>query len=152
MTGRVALRAALGLLVVSGLVVGCWAAFAPHSFFVSFPGGGHVWAGVDGPYNEHLVRDVGDLNLALAAVTAGAFVWLTRPLTIAAALAWVVYSVPHFAYHAANTQVVTGGDRVPELASLAVPIVLGAALLLVARRAPTWARAVSAGAPATAGG
>ncbi len=152
MSGRVAVRAGLGILVVSGLVVGCWAALAPHSFFTSFPGGGHVWAGTDGPYNEHLVRDVGDLNVALAAVTAGAFVWLNRPLAIAAALAWVVYSVPHLAYHAANTQVVTSGDRVPELVSLAIPIVLGVAVLAVARTASTWDRAVSARAPAPARG
>jgi hypothetical protein len=152
MSGRAAIRAVFGILVVSGLLVGCWAAFAPHSFFVSFPGGGHAWAATDGPYNEHLVRDVGGLNLALVAVSACAFVWLTRPLAIAAALAWVVYSVPHFAYHAANTQAVTSGDRVPELVSLAIPIVLGVALLVAARTPSTWSRAVAGRIPAPADG
>ena len=41
---------------------------APKSFYEDFPGAGRVWVAVDGPYNEHLVRDVGSLNLALAFV------------------------------------------------------------------------------------
>jgi len=125
------LRVALGMLAVSALAVGVWASVAPHSFFSSFPGLGHVWAAGDGPYNEHLTRDVGDLNLALAVVSICAVVWLTRPIVLATALAWLVYSVPHFAYHAANLQAVAADDRVAELASLAVPIVLGVLVLAV---------------------
>ena len=131
MSARLTLRVALGILAVTGLVVGVWAAAAPHSFFTSFPGLGHQWVAGDGPYNEHLVRDVGDLNLALAVVTGCALVWATRPIVVAAAAAWLVYSVPHFAYHAANLQAVASGDRVAVLASLAVPILVGAAVLVV---------------------
>ena len=131
MSARLTLRVALGILAVSGLVIGFWAAAAPHSFYSSFPGAGHAWVAGDGPYNEHLVRDVGDLNLALAVVMIAAAVSLTRPVVIAAALATLVYSVPHFAYHAANLQTVAAGDRVAELASLAVPILLGVVVLAV---------------------
>ena len=35
-------------------------------FYDDFPGLGRSWVAADGPYNEHLVRDVGALNLALA--------------------------------------------------------------------------------------
>jgi hypothetical protein len=132
-SARVTARVALGILAVSGLFVGVWAAVAPHSFFSSFPGGGHMWAASDGPYNEHLVRDVGDLNLALVAVTVCACVWLSRSLAVAAALAWLVYSVPHFAYHALNLQAVSGDDKVAELVSLAFPIVLAACVLVAVR-------------------
>ncbi len=131
MSARLTLRVALGILVVSGLTVGVWASAAPHAFFSSFPGLGHAWVAGDGPYNEHLTRDVGDLNLALALVTACAAVWLTRPLVLAAAGAWLVYSVPHFAYHAANLQAVAADERVAVLVSLAVPILLGAVVLAV---------------------
>jgi hypothetical protein len=131
MSGRLTLRVALGILAVTGLAVGVWASVAPHAFFSSFPGLGHAWVAGDGPYNEHLVRDVGDLNLALALVTVAAALWLTRPVVVAAAAAWLVYSVPHFAYHAANLQAVAADDRVAELGSLAVPIVLGAVVLAV---------------------
>ena len=56
-------RVGLGLLAVSAAIVGFWAEFAPKSFYDDFPGGGHHWVRVDGPYNQHLVRDVGQWNL-----------------------------------------------------------------------------------------
>lgn len=146
MSDRTTLRIALGILVVTGLFVGVWAAVAPHSFFLDFPGFGHQWVATDGPYNEHLVRDVGDLNLALAAVTTGAALWLSRPLTLTAALAWLVYSVPHFAYHALNLQVLNADDRVPTLVTLAVPIVMALVVLVVA--GPTGREAPAEPAPA----
>ena len=148
MSARITARVALGILVFSGLFVGVWAAVAPHSFFSSFPGGGHMWAASDGPYNEHLVRDVGDLNLALVAVTVCACVWLSRSLAIATALAWLVYSVPHFMYHALNLQTVSGDDKVASLVSLAIPIVLAICVLVAVRptRQPAG-RAVPVGTP-----
>jgi len=132
MSDRTTLRVALGILVLTGLFVGVWAALAPRSFFLDFPGFGHQWVATDGPYNEHLVRDVGELNLALATVTAAAALRLSRPLTLSAALAWLVYSVPHFAYHAFNLQVLSPDDRVPTLVSLAIPIVVAVVVLVVA--------------------
>ena len=147
MSARPAARAALGILVFTGLFVGVWAAVAPRSFFLDFPGFGHTWTASDGPYNEHLVRDVGDLNLALAVLTACAVVWMTRPLAVAASGAWLVYSLPHFAYHAFNLAAVSGtGDQVAELVSLSLPILLAAVVLTVA------ARTDAAWAPTGAGG
>ena len=56
----------VALVVIAGGtgVVGLWATASPESFYDDFPGMGRVWVAVDGPYNEHLVRDVGGLNLA----------------------------------------------------------------------------------------
>jgi hypothetical protein len=145
-SARVAVRVALLVLVVTALLVGVWAAIAPRSFYLDFPGGSHTWVSADGPYNEHLVRDVGELNLALAVVTACALVWLTRAVTIATAVAWLAYSVPHFAYHAFNLGVVSGSDQPAELVSLAVPILLAGVVLVLATRTdvaanPSTARA-----------
>jgi hypothetical protein len=95
-----ALRVLLGVLTASATVVGVWAAFAPRSFYDNFPGLGQMWVAVDGPYNEHLVRDVGALNLALAVVTLCALVSLARSTIVASALGWLVYGIPHFVYHA----------------------------------------------------
>jgi hypothetical protein len=92
-----------------------------------------MWTASDGLYNEHLVRDVGDLNLALVAVTVGASVWWSRSLAVAAALAWLVYSVPHFTYHASNLQTVSGDDQIAELVSLAIQIVLAVCVLAAVR-------------------
>ena len=64
-------RIIVALLAISALVLGFWAAFDPRGFYANFPGGGRHWVSADGPYNEHLVRDFGSLNLGLAAVGAG---------------------------------------------------------------------------------
>jgi len=126
MTERV-IRAMLVALAVVGVVTGLWAAFAPRGFYDDFPGGGRSWVSADGPYNEHLVRDFGALNLALAAVTIVALVTLARPAVVAAALAWLVFGVPHLVYHARHLDVYDTGDKVGTMAALA----LGVALPLV---------------------
>ena len=58
-------RVILWVTAALGLYVGAWAAGIPQSFYDSFPGLGFIWISVDGPYNEHLIRDVGSLYLAL---------------------------------------------------------------------------------------
>ena len=57
-------RLLLWLLALGNLGVGIQAAFTPRSFYDDFPLG-RGWVAMDGPYNQHLVRDVGSLNLAL---------------------------------------------------------------------------------------
>jgi hypothetical protein len=64
-----AARIVLGLLALSAAVAGPWAAVAPGSCYRDFRGGGQHWVAADGPFNEHLVRDLGGLTLALGAVT-----------------------------------------------------------------------------------
>ena len=136
MSRRLAARLALAYLAISGLLVGVWAAVAPRSFFLDFPGLGHMWTAADGRYNEHLVRDVGDLNLALVVVTIAACIWLSRSLAVSAALAWIVYSAPHLAYHVFNLDVVSSGDRPAEIVALSIPILLAAFVIVVALRDP----------------
>ena len=135
---RLALRVGLVYLAVSGALVGVWAGFAPRSFYDDFPGLGRMWVSVDGPYNEHLVRDVGWLNLALTVATVWAAVTLTRTLVIAVLVAWLVTSVPHLAYHVANLDGLATADRVGELASLALaPLVAGVLLVVAVRARPS---------------
>ena len=64
-TARVAALAARGRRASA---LGIYAAFFPRAFYDDFPFG-RRWVAHDGPYNEHLVRDFGAMNLALAAVT-----------------------------------------------------------------------------------
>ena len=63
---RTVSRVILALLAITSVQLGLWATFAPRSFYEDFPGGGRNWVAVDGPYNEHLVRDFGALNLEAA--------------------------------------------------------------------------------------
>jgi hypothetical protein len=127
-------RIVLALLAFSSAVVGLWATFSPQSFYDEFPGGGRTWVSADGPYNEHLVRDVGELNLALTVVTVFALVVMSRALVLAAAVAWLVYSVPHLVYHARHLAPFSGSDEVSVPASLALAVVGGLLLLVPARR------------------
>jgi hypothetical protein len=125
---------ALTLLAGTALLVGVWAQFFPRGFYTSFPGVGRQWVAVDGPYNEHLVRDVGGLNLALAVVTIVALVHRTAVLVRTAALAWLVYSVPHLVYHSAHLDLYDDTDVVLMIVSLAIAVVLPAWLFLDADR------------------
>ena len=112
-------RVLLAILSVSGATVGTWAAFTPRAFYDKFPGLGQIWVSVDGPYNEHLVRDVGALNLALAVVSVCALVSLARSTVVAAGLAWLAYGLPHFVYHARHLGPFDGTESVAVLTSVA---------------------------------
>jgi len=136
MTDR-ATRGALAVLGLVGLQVGVWATLAPRSFYDDFPGGGRTWVAADGPYNEHLVRDFGSLNLALTAVVLVALVTRAPAAIRAAALAWLVYSVPHFVYHARHLDVYDSSDKVLNMTALGGAVVISAAVLVGSLRKRT---------------
>src|SRR3954462_13150523 len=112
MDSRLIQRAVLIYLTFSGVLVGAWATFFPRSFYDDFPGAGRVWVAVDGPFNEHLVRDVGSLNLALAAVSLIGAITLSVWVVRAAAIGWLLYGVPHLVYHLRHLSVLDSADKV----------------------------------------
>ena len=124
-------RVILALLTFSALTVGLWALLAPESFYDDFPGGGRSWVSVDGPYNEHLVRDVGALNLALAVITIVALVRLAPTIVLVAAGAWLVWSIPHFIYHATHLDVYSSSDKVANMVSLGLAVIGPVVLVLL---------------------
>lgn len=125
-------RTLLGIGVALGAYVGGWAFFAPAAFYRSFPGFGLHWIDVDGPFNEHLIREVGALYLGLAAASlASALARSAQPGRIVG-LAWAVFGTLHFGYHASHLEGSTG-DRIGTLVSLGLSALLGLALLLPAR-------------------
>jgi hypothetical protein len=128
------MRIALGYLALISLEIGLWAQFAPRSFFDHYPGLGRAWVGVDGPYNEHLVRDVGGLNLGLAAVLIVALLTLSQATIIAASLASLLYGVPHLIYHIAHSDLLEGSDVVVSIGGLALFAVIPVALIVVSRK------------------
>lgn len=128
--GRVLVtRVGLVILAFQGLLSGVWAAVAPRSFFDDFPGFGLSWIAPDGPFNEHLMRDYGALNLALGVVALCAAIWLSRGLVVAAAVSWLVYSVPHVLYHVLNGDPYDTGDHVAIVGSLLFAPVVAAVVL-----------------------
>jgi hypothetical protein len=124
-------RVALVVIAGGSLLVGVWAQGFPRSFYDDFPGMGRVWVAVDGPFNEHLVRDVGGLNLALAFVAVMALVTGSILLARVAGGAALLFGVPHLLYHASHLDPFDTGDAVAMLGSLGI-----AALAAVVALAP----------------
>ncbi len=123
------MRIALGYLAIASAPLGIWGLLAPKSFYDNFPGLGRQWIANDGVYNEHLVRDVGALNLALIVLFVGAAWSLSRPLVFTACASSLAWGVPHFIYHALNTDGLAGSDVLGILSGLSafvtLPIVVG---------------------------
>jgi hypothetical protein len=128
-------RVALAIFAFVSLQLGIWATFAPRSFYEDYPGFGREWVRVDGPYNEHFVRDFGALNLALAVVTIAALVTMLRPLVIAVAIAWLAWGVPHLVYHLRHLDVFSSTDKVLNVTALvALPVLAVVVLVLTLQR------------------
>jgi hypothetical protein len=142
---RLAVKLLLGWFALFGLGIGLWQAVLPASFYADFPGMGHHWVSPDGPYNEHLLRDVGLGNLAVGTVALVALltggVWLAR----AVGLAVVVTNLPHQLYHQVHVSVLpTVTDQVLQSISLAAVSLAAVALVVLASRLPASASASTA--------
>ena len=126
-------RALLVALVLLALFVGGWAAAAPTGFYASFPGFGLHWVSSDGPYNEHLVRDVGDLYLGLGAASIAAIFSRSANPARMIGLGWTVFNGLHLGYHLLHL----GGsvfNRVGNTVSLSFVLALAVLLMLPPRR------------------
>jgi hypothetical protein len=126
----------LAVTAVPLAVVGLWATLAPRSFYDSFPGFGRHWVDVDGPYNQHLVRDVGHLELAVAFVLFAAVAFGGRRLLQVGAVVALLTGLPHLTYHSLNRDGYEAGDLAASLGGLAVGVVLPIVVLWM-----TWPRA-----------
>jgi hypothetical protein len=130
---RVPASVRLGLWAMAflSLLSGIQQQFAPRSFYDDFPGFGMHWVVVDGPYNEHLLRDIGGTNLALAVVILFAIAQPTSGLVRAVAASILVAQVPHFIYHSAHLDLLPATlDRVLQTASLALTLAIPIIVLL----------------------
>ncbi len=125
-------RIILVYLAFNAAQLGFWALLAPKSFYDDFPGLGRAWISVDGPYNEHLTRDFGALNLALMVLLISAIVTMSRQLITTAALATLTWGVPHLLYHMFNTEPLETSDNVVSLGGLAFFVALPVVLLILA--------------------
>ncbi len=134
MNARLWTRIALVYLAFSSAQIGFWALFAPRSFYDDFPGLGRTFIAVDGPYNEHLVRDFGALNLALLFVLAAAIVSMSRQLVFTASIASIIWGIPHVIYHATTTDLFTGSDVFVNVGGLVFFVVVALSALFTGSR------------------
>ncbi|WBQ02183.1 DUF4345 family protein [Kribbella sp. CA-293567] len=123
------LRPGLIVLGVIQLVVGTWTLFFPASFYNDVPT--VDWTP---PYSEHLFRDFGSTTLGIGIVVAAAAIWLERRLVIVALLAYLSYSVTHFAFHAHHLNSDSPGLSGLLLAFTILSVLIPAALLPAALR------------------
>lgn len=129
-------RIGLAYIGAGYALVGFWAAIAPRSFYTDFPGAGRHWIAPDGPYNQHLIRDVGELNLALLVVVAWAAVTLSLPLVRAALVATLVNGVLHVVYHVGHVDMFSSSDQVAIIGSLVLAPLVAVVLLATFRGEP----------------
>ncbi len=134
--GRGVRRAGLALVALVLAATGAWALFVPASFFATYPAPGHSWVALLPPYNEHLVRDVGEFSLGFTVLLAWAAVSLDRRLTQAALVAYLVYAVPHLVYHSTHLMHFPPGDAVAQVVVLLIGVAIPLALLADASRPP----------------
>jgi hypothetical protein len=129
------MRAGLAIIAIAPAWVGIWATAAPRSFYDDFPGP-RSWVSPLGPYDEHLVRDVGAFQLGLLAVVLFALVTLDRRVVQAALVASIVAGLPHLIYHLTATGPLSTADNVLSLTGLAAPVVIALILLPRTRSDP----------------
>jgi len=131
---NVVVRVALAYLAVAGLFPGVWATVAPRNFYDDFPGGGLRWVAAEPPYNEHLVRDVGAFFLALGILALVAAILSNVTLARVTGAVWLVFSIPHLAFHVRHL------DRYDSAALNVLALSLPIAAALVALVGPSRTR------------
>jgi hypothetical protein len=122
-------RSALVFLGAGGAATGMWAYVAPRHWYHNFPGFGMSWLPQLGPYNEHLVKDVGAMFLAMAALTAVTFVLVAnQTLVRVTALMWLVFNTLHCIYHLPMLQMYNTRDATVN--AILLPLLVLAAVAL----------------------
>lgn len=128
------IRLILALEAVGLVSTALWPLISPRGFYDNFPGGGYHWIDINGPYNEHFLRDFGALNSAVLVVVLYALWKLTPSLVQATGLALVVYGLPHVIYHLGHLDVYKSGDKIPAVAPLILQIIGGVLLVWLSSR------------------
>ena len=119
----VRLLLAINFVVLVPLAI--WPLVSPTGFYDNFPGGNYHWIDINGPYNEHFLRDFGALNAALLVVVGFAIWKMTPSLLQAAGLALAVYALPHAIYHLNHLDVYKSSEKVMAVAPLVLQFVAG---------------------------
>ncbi|CAL9630203.1 hypothetical protein SUDANB145_06058 [Streptomyces sp. enrichment culture] len=119
-------RAGLGVLAGTQLVLGLWVLLLPELFW-KWP-----WVSHLPPYNEHLLRDFGGAGLALAVVLCAAVATMERRLVLTSLVAYLASSVPHLVFHARHLAPLPAASGAGFMALLGTAVVLPAVLLWLA--------------------
>lgn len=128
------MRAGLLVLAIGQGGASLWALADPRSFYDDFPGGGRHWVSALPPFNEHLTIDYASGGLALTVLAVLAAVMLERRVVLVTAIAWLVFGLPHLAFHLTVLDAQPVGDAVGTVVSLGLTVVVPLAILAGLRR------------------
>jgi hypothetical protein len=126
------------MLVVLGVLtatLGVWAGLAPESFYRDgpIPLTDTNWVRSLPPYNEHLVRDYGFVNLGLTVSFFVAAIKLTPELVRTSAAGLFVFGAPHTAFHSFNQDHMSAVDATAQtLTTFVLTLVLPAIVFSMA--------------------
>jgi len=134
---RGAVRFLLVALGLPQLLIGLQALADSRGWFEEFPFG-RGWVAALPPYNQHLTVDVGALFVGLGVLMVAAGVSLDRRLVKTAVAVWLLYAVPHFAFHMTQLEPYGTADAVANALALGGQVVapLLVLWLLRTRRQP----------------
>ncbi|MCP3804016.1 hypothetical protein NLX83_32575 [Allokutzneria sp. A3M-2-11 16] len=118
------IRAGLIFLAVGQGLAGATQLFLPRVFYEHGP-----WVSMLPPYNEHLMRDVGALTLAYVFVLVVAAVTMERRIVCTALAANLVFTLPHFVFHAFHLEGYTFGAALWQTVLLGLGVLIPLALL-----------------------
>jgi hypothetical protein len=131
---RRGLRAGLGLLAATQILVGIWALLFPARFFAL------EVVGMGMAYNEHLMRDFGAMTMASAVVLSAATIHMGQWITRTALVMYLTWAVPHFLVHLTMLEHLAPATATVLVVALGLAIALPAALLTLTRQDPRAAR------------
>ena len=122
----------LRLLALSCFLVGAFALGAPHNFYRRVLG-----VHLLGPYNEHLISDVGGFYLGFALVFAMATRKPSREVVRASCAGFALTQGAHFLWHALNLQPFTFAEGAVQTVLLALFLALPLTTLYLSERGGT---------------
>lgn len=122
-----AIRMLLIVVAIVSFGIGGWAQFAPDGFYAYFP-----TVDLNAPYNEHFVRDYGGATLGLGVVLLAAAIWPQTRLVVVAAVAYLVFAVPHAMFHFTHLEHATAVHVSLLIAEMIASMVLPALVLVFA--------------------
>lgn len=99
------IRVIAGLLALVELIIGAWNQFWPEHFSENVP-----TVELTPPFSEHYARDFGGATLGIAVVLVAAAIAPRGVLVTVAGLAYTVFAVPHFVFHASHLEHATTAE------------------------------------------
>lgn len=121
----IVVRIALAILALDELVVGAWNQFDPASFYRYFP-----TVDLTPPFSEHYARDFGGATLGIAALLVVAVIRPRGAFVLPAAIAYSVFSIPHFVFHLEHLAGATAPQAVFLVAGNAAVAALGVLVIV----------------------